>query len=1244
MVDDRRSEELITLKDEVEGTATSSVPIVGDDDSRVIYCGKDLDAFLATLPEKVKPPAYCNNAITTSKYTLNPFSPWFVVWRNLFEQFHRLANVYFLCIAILQLIPGVSPTGQFTTLIPLLLVMFLSLCKDAFEDYKRHVNDRELNNKKVQALRRGEWSTIRWVDVDVGDILEVNNKESFAADMIMLWTTEPDGLAYIETSSLDGETNLKIRKSCSAAYQRYVPARASDFSCTIVSELPNNRIETYSGTMFLDGARVPLSHECIMLRGAQMRNTEKAYGLVIFTGSETKLMKNSRAKTHKMSNMDTVTNRQVLFIFVFQIILCVLCTVGLGIYNGILKAHWYLAPEDSQSLPVKLISGFATFLILFNNLIPISLYVSMEMVKLIQAYFINCDIEMYHEGTDTPALARTSALNEELGQVSYIFSDKTGTLTCNIMDFMKFSCISSDGKAVSYGEGVTEIARAAALREGRTLVDPRPAGFEGFYDHRITSNQWLKEPNAANLEMLLVHLAVCHTVVVERDEKTGASVYQAASPDEACLVKGAKSLGVEFTDRNETSVMISVAGEGRTFQLLNIIEFNSTRKRMSAIVRDHNGKLMLLCKGADSVLAERLKKDPAQERLIAETTEMLTVYASEGLRTLVIAKADLDEERYAKWAKRYADASCAIVDREEKMAEVGDELEWGLELVGTTAIEDKLQLGVPQTVELLIAAGIKVWVLTGDKQETAINIAYACALLNNSMSVMSFDEVSADNIYENLKELLREAEENEALPNAADKGLVIQGHLLLAVLEEPEVAQVFLKLATKCKAVVCCRVSPLQKAQVVSLVKDFIPQSITLAIGDGANDVSMIQSAHVGIGISGLEGLQAARASDYSIAQFRFLRNLLLVHGRYSYRRISRLILYSFYKNIALYLTQMWFCLFNGFSGQSLVDPWALALYNVWFTAFPIMAVAVLDKDVSADRLLHMDQFPELFLDGLNGRLFHTRVFWVYLFNAVFHSAVCFFGAYFLFDLAVEPGTGKPPDTAATGILVYTAILFVVTGKVALETLSWSWVNVAICAISIAVWFAFIFIYGQFYRIFGLADFAWWYDVPQEFVPTAAFWLIAILLTIGALLRDFTYKYYRRWLRNSELIHVVQVLEHHYAGSQFDRSNVTPNDRHLLRRLENLDPKVGAKTFIAARHETGFAFAQESGQEKTMRVFQQAMVLRKAASKFKSLTSKGRASSPVVAEGSAQKSRSHAASVSSTGGPSMNREAYSDKE
>lgn len=531
-----------------------------------------------------------------------------------------------------------------------------------------------------------------------------------------------------------------------------------------------------------------------------------------------------------------------------------------------------------------------TYWVLYSSLVPISLFVTLELVKLWHAMLINDDLDMYHDKTDTPANCRTSSLVEEIGMVEYVFSDKTGTLTCNQMEFKQCSIA-----GIQYAEEVPEDQRA-------TIEDGVEVGLHDF--KRLRENLETHESSGA-IDQFLSLLATCHTVIPERDETQEGNIkYQAASPDEGALVAGAVSLGYQFTARKPRSVIIEANGREQEYELLAVCEFNSTRKRMSTIYRCPDGKIRIYCKGADTVILERLSNDNPH---VDVTLRHLEDYASEGLRTLCLAVREVPEQEFQEWHEVFERAQTTVdgsrADELDKAAEI---IERDFYLLGATAIEDRLQDGVPETIHTLQQAGIKVWVLTGDRQETAINIGMSCKLLSEDMMLLIVNEETAeatrDNLQKKLDAIRTQAEGTLEFETLA---LIIDGKSLTFALEK-DMEKLFLDLAVMCKAVICCRVSPLQKALVVKVVKKYQKESILLAIGDGANDVSMIQAAHIGVGISGMEGLQAARSADVAIAQFRYLRKLLLVHGAWSYQRVAKTILFSFYKNITLYMTQFW--------------------------------------------------------------------------------------------------------------------------------------------------------------------------------------------------------------------------------------------------------------------------------------------------------------------------------------------------
>lgn len=865
---------------------------------------------------------YLDNHVSTAKYNIATFLPKF-----LFEQFSKYANLFFLFTAALQQIPGISPTNRYTTIGPLIIVLLVSAGKELIEDFKRKNSDKSLNHSKTKVLRGSNFENVRWVSVKVGDIVRVESEEPFPADLVLLATSEPEGLCYIETANLDGETNLKIKQAIPETASLVSRNELSRLSGRVRSEQPNSSLYTYEATLTMTAGggekELPLAPDQLLLRGATLRNTPWIHGIVVFTGHETKLMRNATATPIKRTHVEKLVNLQIIMLVAILVALSIISSVGDLIIRATATSKLaYLYIEDT-GLAKQFFSDIFTYWVLYSNLVPISLFVTIEVVKYWQAFLINSDLDIYYDRTDTPAICRTSSLVEELGQIEYIFSDKTGTLTCNMMEFKQCS--------------IAGIQYADEVPEDRRATEQNPVG---IYDFKQLAENRRKHPSQTSIHHFLALLSTCHTVIPERrDEKPGEIKYQAASPDEGALVEGAVMLGYQFTARRPRSVTISVEGEEYEYQLLAVLEFNSTRKRMSTIFRCPDGKVRCYCKGADTVILERLGKDSPT---VEATLQHLEEYATEGLRTLCLAMREIPEEELQQWLQIFDKANTTVSGtRGEELDKAAEIIEHDFFLLGATAIEDKLQDGVPDTIHTLQEAGIKIWVLTGDRQETAINIGMSCKLISEDMTLLIINEDNSPATRTNIENKLT-AIRNQSAGGAELEtlALVIDGKSLTFALEK-DMEKMFLELAIMCKAVICwyvsfvsdglmsanmipSRVSPLQKALVVKLVKRNL-KAILLAIGDGANDVSMIQAAHVGVGISGVEGLQAARSADVAIGQFRYLRKLLLVHGAWSYQRISKLILYSFYKNIALYMTQFWVFI----SGLVDVTSWLTLEYSI---------------------------------------------------------------------------------------------------------------------------------------------------------------------------------------------------------------------------------------------------------------------------------------------------------------------------
>ncbi|XP_054809122.1 phospholipid-transporting ATPase 3-like isoform X3 [Prosopis cineraria] len=1085
-------------------------------DKRTIFCNDRKNKL---------PSPFTGNSISTTKYNIFTFLP-----KGLFEQFRRVANLYFLSISILAATP-ISPISPITNVVPLSLVLLISLIKEAFEDWKRLQNDKVINNRMIDVLQDQTWESVVWKNLQVGDIVrQVKQDGFFPADLLFLASTNADGVCYIETANLDGETNLKIRKASEKTWDYLTPEKASEFEGEVQCEQPNNSLYTFTGNLIIQTQTLPVNPNQILLRGCSLKNTGYIVGVVIFTGHETKVMMNSMNVPSKRSTLERKLDKLILVLFTTLFGICFVGAIGSGVFVN--NKYFYLRLDvggegSGQFNPnnrfLVIVLTLFTLITLYSPLIPISLYVSIEMIKFIQStQFINKDLCMYHKETNTPALARTSNLNEELGQVEYIFSDKTGTLTRNLMEFFKCSI----GEQV-YGTGVTEIERQMAERNGMKVEETKSdtavqeRGFN-FDDDRLMQGAWRNEPNPNICKEFFRCLAICHTVLPEGDESPDKVTYQAASPDEAALVIAAKNFGFFFYRRTPTTIYVRESHAEKKgkiqdvpYEILNVLEFNSTRKRQSVICRYADGKLVLYCKGADTVIFERLANGADDIKKL--TREYLEQFGAAGLRTLCLAYKELHPHVYESWNEKFIQAKSSLSDRDKKLDEVAELIETDLILIGSTAIEDKLQEGVPACIETLQRAGIKIWVLTGDKIETAINIAYACNLITNEMKKFTISsETDAireveergdpveithfirEEVKKELKKSLEEAQSYLRSLNGQKLALVIDGKSLMHALD-PSLRATLLNLGLNCHAVVCCRVSPLQKAQVTRLVKKGA-HKITLSVGDGANDVSMIQAAHVGVGVSGMEGMQAVMASDFAVAQFRFLVDLLLVHGRWSYLRVCKVITYFFYKNLTFTLTQFWFTFQTGFSGQRFYDDWFQSLYNVIFTALPVIIVGLFDKDVSASL---SRKYPGLYMEGIRNVFFKWSVVATWALFSVYQSLILFYFVI-LSSSSAKNSVGKTFGQWDVSTMAYTCVIVTVNVRLLMICNSitrWHLIGVGG---SILAWFIFAFIYSVV-RQENI------YFVIYVLMSTPYFYLTLLLVPIAALLGDFVFQGIQRW-------------------------------------------------------------------------------------------------------------------------------------
>ncbi|KAK6741578.1 hypothetical protein RB195_009443 [Necator americanus] len=1007
---------------------------------------------------------FLSNRISTCKYNGFSFLP-----RFLYEQFRRYNNVFFLMIALLQQIPDVSPTGRYTTAVPFILILTVSAIKEIFEDIKRRRSDHKVNSFPILLLRDGTWLRVEWREVKVGDIVRVDNDQLFPADLLLLASSEPQSMCYIETSNLDGETNLKIKQALPMTSDFTDLEKLVEFEAEIECELPSRHVNEFSGNLVFQGDRTPFGIDQLLLRGARLKNTSWIFGAVIYTGHDAKLLMNSKTAPLKSSTVDNRTNNRIIFLFFVLLSLAIVSAVGAEFWRKAnLPAMWYLSFLESDAR-ASFLWQVLTFFILYNNLIPISLQVTLEIVRFFQASYINTDIEMYDVNSDSCAVARTSNLNEELGLVKFVMSDKTGTLTRNVMKFKRVSVA-----GLMFGDN-----------EGDEFADE---DLVNRYREAPTS------PEGVAIRELLMMMAVCHTVVPER--KNGKILYQCSSPDEGALVRGAAKLGFEFHTRQPQKVVVSVLGVDEELNILDVIDFTSDRKRMSVVVKDAKNVVKLYTKGADTMVLERLV--PGSEADINVCHEHLEDFASFGYRTLCFAMRVIPEDLYKQWANEYHAAGVLIEGRQKALADVAEKIEKNMTLVGATAIEDKLQEYVPETVQALMAADMRVWMLTGDKRETAINIAHSCALCNPGTELLTVDKYTFEETYTKLVQL---AERSKQLDDEKKEfAMVIDGKSLVHALVG-ECRTYFGELALRCRAVVCCRMSPMQKAEVVEMVRS-IGNHVVMAVGDGANDVAMIQAANVGVGISGEEGLQAASASDYAIPRFHFLRRLLLVHGAWNHDRSVKVILYSFYKNICLYIIELWFAIFSAWSGQTIFERWTIGLFNVIFTAWPPVVLGLFDRPIAADQMM---RYPSLY-HSFQKRSFSKARFFLWIGMALVHSLSLFFLSYGFLETQIVWGDGRTGGWLMLGNSAYSFVVATVCLKALLECDSWTWPVVVASIGSIVLWLLFLCIYAAVFPAISLRIGADMAGMAWIMMSSSLFWLALLFIPCATLVWDIVIK------------------------------------------------------------------------------------------------------------------------------------------
>ncbi|XP_028727849.1 probable phospholipid-transporting ATPase IIB isoform X2 [Peromyscus leucopus] len=1058
---------------------------------------KELKARTVWLgcPEKCEE-KHPRNAIKNQKYNVFTFIP-----GVLYEQFKFFLNLYFLVVSCSQFVPALKIGYLYTYWAPLGFVLAVTIAREAIDEFRRFQRDKEMNSqlyskltvrvsiytciglyevamvfsmsllnfplKRIKSLGKVQ---VKSSDIQVGDLIIVEKNQRIPSDMVFLRTSEKAGSCFIRTDQLDGETDWKLKVAVSCTQR--LPALGDLFSISayVYAQKPQLDIHSFEGTFTREDSDPPI-HESLSIENTLWASTIVAsgtvIGVVIYTGKETRSVMNTSNPKNKVGLLDLELNQLTKALFLALVVLSVVMVTLQGF-----AGPWY--------------RNLFRFLLLFSYIIPISLRVNLDMGKAAYGWMIMKDENI--PGT----VVRTSTIPEELGRLVYLLTDKTGTLTQNEMVFKRLHL-----GTVSYGTDTMDEIQSHVFNS-YLQVHSQASGHNPSsapLRRSQSSTPKVKKSVSSRIHEAVKAIALCHNVTPVYEARAGVTgetefaeadqdfsdenrTYQASSPDEVALVRWTESVGLTLVSRDLASMQLKTpSGQVLTYCILQMFPFTSESKRMGIIVRDEStAEITFYMKGADVAMSTIVQYNDWLEE---ECGNM----AREGLRTLVVAKRTLTEEQYQDFESRYSQAKLSIHDRTLKVAAVVESLEREMELLCLTGVEDQLQADVRPTLEMLRNAGIKIWMLTGDKLETATCIAKSSHLVSRTQDIHVFRPVT--NRGEAHLEL-------NAFRRKHDCALVISGDSLEVCLRYYE--HELVELACQCPAVVCCRCSPTQKAHIVTLLRQHTRKR-TCAIGDGGNDVSMIQAADCGIGIEGKEGKQASLAADFSITQFRHIGRLLMVHGRNSYKRSAALGQFVMHRGLIISTMQAVFSSVFYFASVPLYQGFLMVGYATIYTMFPVFSL-VLDQDVKPEMAI---LYPELYKDLTKGRSLSFKTFLIWVLISIYQGGILMYGALVLFEA----------EFVHVVAISFTALILTELLMVALTIRTWHWLMVVAEFLSLGCYVASLAFLNEYFGI-GRVSFGAFLDVA--FITTVTFLWKVSAITVVSCLPLYVLKYLKRKL------------------------------------------------------------------------------------------------------------------------------------
>ena len=731
----------------------------------------------------------------------------------------------FLFASILSCIKILSTKSVSSSLFPFILVMAIGIILDLVEEIKRYKNDCITNSTHTKVYKSGKFRTLNWSEVNVGNLIKVKNNEIIPADLIVICSSNVDGIFYVQTSNLDGETNLKERQALNYTQSIFLDKNIKkdeinlqnifQENCVIEVAKPNEGYkiinEIDGKIIFKDNNNVSFDNKNSAVRGTRLKNTKFIYGIVIYTGKETKVMLNIVKHKVKFAYLDKLVDNIVLIIIIIRLVYVIVFT-GIGIYYrkkylpkyygtkieyDYLYYYRHIDGKNETNNSIENLKFFTSHFILSQTLLPTSVAGILAITKVIQSLFIEYLEIPLRKNKDEKMKCYSNELLGELGSVKYIFSDKTGTLTKNQTKFKACSIYTS-----LFDENYEDFTNNEFIDKSRninknmnnstnlnSIKNNLISGTLSHISSTFNSQDLLCKLHLKNiplsikeiigcpfksqgeaLEEFILNMALNHDICVEKNNED--IIYQGANPDEITLVGAAKEFGYTLYDKYKNILSIKIfpflkkdKNEIKKFKILQKFPFKSERQRSAIIVRDLKTKVIkLYIKGSDTKIFERINQH-SKDNILEITKKHVDNFARRGLRTLCYSFKKITENEYNDWLKKYNEIKENIkIEKEEKEKKIEsliEEIEDNCYLLGATGLEDQLQDNVANDVKDFIQAGINFWMLTGDKMDTAESIGKNIKLFDSDTEVFKINELNQEKIIkrmEEIKEAIKEIE------------------------------------------------------------------------------------------------------------------------------------------------------------------------------------------------------------------------------------------------------------------------------------------------------------------------------------------------------------------------------------------------------------------------------------------------------------------------------------------------------